>query len=863
MAGEPRKPRIRPRRIIERPHLIRALDRSDAQVLMLVAGSGYGKTTLAEQWAAREGLTIGWFRARRSAADVTVVARGLVAAAGAIVPGAGERLLQRLAVTNDPEREATLLAGMLAEDLAGWPEDSWIVVDDYEHVAVSVASEAFVETIATRSPVKLLLAGRVRPVWVKASDLLASRALELPQGLLAFGPEEAAEVFGGTGGEVGPGLLALAGGWPALIGLAAMSPDAAHPEVELPESLFDFFAEELYRGLDPSIRTDLAILAEMPLIDRELAVAILGEERAQSVCDAALLLGIFDARDSHLEFHPLLAAFFERRLARQTASHGPEVLREAWTHYRGRGEFDAAFDLAEKAGTANDVDRLVLDSMDALLEGARVPTLEHWVLRAADRVGESTSVLLAQAEIALRQGRHLAAQAVAERVCRNGDPGSAFRAFMIAGRAAHVGSREDEALALFDFAERAARTEVECRHAKWGQLTAAIDLELDRSRVLLDELKATAETGLDETEAVRQADKQLLLGLRFGSVTSLAGAKKVAELLPCVPDPFLRCSFGSMFSCALNLSAEYGQALVIAESLLQDARTFRVEFAMPYGYLMSGAALAGLRRFERAHEALSEAHAEAIHCTDLFAQQSAYAGRVRAFLHEGRIAEACSLEPPDLSDSLPMMRGEVWGSRGLALACMGRLADAQRCTDEVHGTTRAVEANVLCLCVETVRALKARDPLLTESMRALIEGAFSAGGVDLVVTTYRASPDLLAALLRDPATAEASGYIVARAGDQALAASMGVDVLDALDPIASLSAREREVYDLLCEGLANVDIARQLFISPATVKVHVRHVYDKLGIRSRTALALNAASRRNQAAPIAAVRDSSSSRTDG
>jgi DNA-binding NarL/FixJ family response regulator len=183
--------------------------------------------------------------------------------------------------------------------------------------------------------------------------------------------------------------------------------------------------------------------------------------------------------------------------------------------------------------------------------------------------------------------------------------------------------------------------------------------------------------------------------------------------------------------------------------------------------------------------------------------------------------------------------------------------------DEVRGTTRAVEANVLCLCVDAVRALKARDARLTESLRLLVQGAFAAGGVDFVVTTYRASPDLLAALLRDPVVAETSGYVVARAGDQYLAASLGIDLVGAADPIVSLSVREREVYDLLCEGMANVDIARRLFISPATVKVHVRHVYDKLGIRSRTALVLNAASRRNQAAPIAAALDSSSSSTEG
>ena len=102
------------------------------------------------------------------------------------------------------------------------------------------------------------------------------------------------------------GLVALTGGWPAVIGLAAMTPDAGVPQAELPESLFDFFAEELYRGLDPGIRAALAILAEMPLIDRELAAAILSDERAASVCDEALRLGLFDERDRYLDFHPLL-----------------------------------------------------------------------------------------------------------------------------------------------------------------------------------------------------------------------------------------------------------------------------------------------------------------------------------------------------------------------------------------------------------------------------------------------------------------------------------------------------------------------------------------------------------------------------
>ena len=51
--------------------------------------------------------------------------------------------------------------------------------------------------------------------------------------------------------------------------------------------------------------------------------------------------------------------------------------------------------------------------------------------------------------------------------------------------------------------------------------------------------------------------------------------------------------------------------------------------------------------------------------------------------------------------------------------------------------------------------------------------AWDAGAVDYVVTSYRASPELLATLLRDPTTAERAGYIVERAADNDLAASIG------------------------------------------------------------------------------------------
>ena len=85
--GEPSAPRApRRRRIIERPRLIRALDRSQARVRMLVAAAGYGKTILSEQWAGQEGRRAAWYRARRSAIDVAVLATGALGRGGADRP---------------------------------------------------------------------------------------------------------------------------------------------------------------------------------------------------------------------------------------------------------------------------------------------------------------------------------------------------------------------------------------------------------------------------------------------------------------------------------------------------------------------------------------------------------------------------------------------------------------------------------------------------------------------------------------------------------------------------------------------------------------------------------------------------------
>jgi DNA-binding NarL/FixJ family response regulator len=117
----------------------------------------------------------------------------------------------------------------------------------------------------------------------------------------------------------------------------------------------------------------------------------------------------------------------------------------------------------------------------------------------------------------------------------------------------------------------------------------------------------------------------------------------------------------------------------------------------------------------------------------------------------------------------------------------------------------------------------------------------------LVLTTYDTDSDTVAAI-----EAGATGYLLKDSPTEMLvdavrATAAGETVLSPTvvarlashvrtpARTASLSAREREVLALVARGTSNRVIAEQLFVSEATVKTHLVHVYEKLGVTDRAA----------------------------
>jgi DNA-binding CsgD family transcriptional regulator len=59
----------------------------------------------------------------------------------------------------------------------------------------------------------------------------------------------------------------------------------------------------------------------------------------------------------------------------------------------------------------------------------------------------------------------------------------------------------------------------------------------------------------------------------------------------------------------------------------------------------------------------------------------------------------------------------------------------------------------------------------------------------------------------------------------------------------SLTPTEAQVVEFVSEGLTNPQIGERMFISRATVKVHLAHIFQKLGVKTRAALTAQAVRR--------------------
>jgi DNA-binding NarL/FixJ family response regulator len=173
----------------------------------------------------------------------------------------------------------------------------------------------------------------------------------------------------------------------------------------------------------------------------------------------------------------------------------------------------------------------------------------------------------------------------------------------------------------------------------------------------------------------------------------------------------------------------------------------------------------------------------------------------------------------------------------IAEACNGKealLRIEQQCPDVALIDLRMPEMDGLTL----IRTLKQQHPTISV----------------LVLTTYDSDSDLLLAieagaigyLLKDAPSEDLFRAIRAAVeGKAVLAPSMATLLIERMrTPVtAILSVREIEVLRLVSQGINNKEIANRLYVSEATIKTHLTHIYTKLDVDDRTAAVIVAVKR--------------------
>lgn len=386
--------------IVERQKLVEELENArHAKLITIVAGAGYGKSTLAAEFLMSHGAPAVWYQLEESDQDLTVFLVYLVAGLAGIHSGFGNKTLSQLAASENVGQQAkAILSTFITEldELMG--EEMFIVLDDFQAVAGAPAiNDALTFLLEHMLPsVHLVLCSR-SALHLDLSHLRAKRGLmELSEQNLRFTLEETTSLFSevfhmplpeqelaalseSTEGWVSGLVLfyiALKGKRSATISEVV---DKSQPSLA---GAFEYLSKAAYENQPERVR-DFArracVLSRMspPFCDRLLEI-----EDSRAVLDYMVSERLFtiplDDKGQWYRFHHGLRAFLHSTLENENS---PEQIRElhlrAARLWEETGEPEQALHHCMEAGEYEKAASLLEEMSEALIAAGRLTYLDR------------------------------------------------------------------------------------------------------------------------------------------------------------------------------------------------------------------------------------------------------------------------------------------------------------------------------------------------------------------------------------------------------------------------------------------------------------------------------------------------------
>jgi LuxR family maltose regulon positive regulatory protein len=825
---------------MRRPRLHDLLDEAaEGPLTVVVAPAGAGKTSLLAGWAAESQVPVAWLSLDEGDRDPARFWRHLAALLDPLAPGCGAGVLALLrASAPGPDTVDGLLAGLhsrAAPDAVLVIDDAH-VIDDDEMLAAALAR--FLQhlppwlraVVATRRELALPL-DRLRA---------RGRIREMRFGELRFTPEEAGILLERLAPDLDEGQVAgaveHAEGWAAALQLAALAARSARasngvyaPGVDALDLVQDYVVREVLAGEEPGLVAALADVAVVDRIDPGLARALTGRPDASELLRQAEARGLFVRRlpgRGHYELHALVRGALVARTAAQEPERLAERHERAARAYEAAGDFVPALEHLLAAGHPRDALRLLAASHAELYDTGREADVVRTIAAIPHEVADADlPAMLEYAWCHVLVDRRRFVELVEKLTwwadTPATDPAIRPRVTMLqAVRATVVGSWGDGGIlahqALTTMGDGWWRDPL----GRFGWNMAARDVALserwdpDADEVRQGELALSRDP---ERRLAFEGTRALGEALAGRPVDALRVAAAVRHAADVAPLTVLRMELGVAEAVAHREIGDAARALAALEALAATppgALLYCQVLAateLVQAHLDAGNVVAARDELGRT-EALVDAESVGADARNWVAR----AGTLVA-LAEGAVDQARRwVDRIDDPFWAPVSAARVdlaAGSRADAAAALGA-ADARCARHEV------VRSLLLAQAVES------RD----EALRWAAAAAGRAASLGLLRTVSSEGPVVVQLVER------AAHRVPERWLDRlrrAAAIIPGPSAPSRGDPVTTLTDRERDVLRLLASRLTVREIAGELYVSPNTLKFHLKTIYRKLGVGSR------------------------------
>jgi DNA-binding NarL/FixJ family response regulator len=812
-------------RIIARPRLIKQLDESDAPVILLIGPAGYGKTTLARQWARTLSGVI-WVSCTPSHRDVVTFAEDVAAGIDALGGNASRFIGEYMRARSNPQRAAREIGRVLAERTRE-VSLQWLIVDDYQEIAEAPEVEAIISALRERITSRMLVASRLRPRWATARESVYGQTNEIGPAELALTAEETSLVLGRR-----PDLdvvVQRAKGWPAVVALASGLDATEGPRVEVPETLHRYVADELFRSASLTLQDDLMNLALVPSLGFAQLSTTFGE-KAINVLHEAQDLGFVTG--DPVELHPLLREFLFTKLADDPLA--ADRVKEAIDQALVASAWEHALALVLRFVLRDRVDQVLREAYKPLVRSGRLGTLENFAAQVRGSPGFPPAVIdLVDSEVAFRDGQFTLAVHLARRAQRRlpKEHPLLSRTYALEAQCHNFHAAYPDAFRAFVLARDTSQDEADETEALHGMVSAKSHGDLGSADDEVALLRARRHDS--PLQLIRCVSAEANCRLFGDGLRGDLGLDEAFHSLNEIEDPRTRSSLTYLAANVLAFQTRYQDALYPLKLFGAEVREFGLDFALPYLGCTGALINLGLRRYgdaDRHIQAIEDASADTQHHNHSL---NARILRARLLLQTGEAGRALEYVAPENDDiTIPLAwEAEYRATRALALACTYANDAASELAHEAAQMSRSVYVRICAAAALATASAHAKAD--DEAIDSMITQATDADIWDPVLIAVRSSETLFAAMDANPAGHHSLVQLAGRAGDTALARRLGIRARATRAPGEILSPRELEVLGLMAQGRRNREIAAALFIAESTVKVHVRHILERLGVRTR------------------------------